>query len=266
MIHLLTTTEELTAYDRWVRSHPQGSLWQSLEWKNYQEALGRETRVYAALEGSQILASALVIIDRTSFDLSNWDIPRGPLTSDQKSVISDQLMETIVVDARRDKCLSLYLSPLQLLTADRWPLTTSTRHEQPEATRIIDLALSEEEILKQMHPKGRYNIGVAKKHGVRVVRSTDVAAFAELMRTTALRDGFRAASERPHRLFLEKLPGSFLLMAYESGIKKIKEMKVIKKNDSSSCESLTSFTSLESSNTPIAGLMGVIWNNGGVRP
>src|SRR3989339_2049719 len=70
---------ELSSYDAWLKAHPHGSLWQSLEWKRYQETLGRETRIYALMEGRQILASALVIIDRTAFGFSTWDIPRGPL-------------------------------------------------------------------------------------------------------------------------------------------------------------------------------------------
>ena len=39
---------------------------------------------------------------------------------------------------------------------------------QPEWRQIIDISQSEEEILNQMKPKGRYNIKVAQKHGVAV--------------------------------------------------------------------------------------------------
>ena len=48
MVQILTTPAEFATYDLWVKSHPQGTLWQSLEWKQYQEALGRETRLYVA--------------------------------------------------------------------------------------------------------------------------------------------------------------------------------------------------------------------------
>lgn len=39
---------------------------------------------------------------------------------------------------------------------------------QPEHTLVLDLNKSEEDILAQMKPKGRYNIKVAEKHGVEV--------------------------------------------------------------------------------------------------
>jgi lipid II:glycine glycyltransferase (peptidoglycan interpeptide bridge formation enzyme) len=108
MIQRLTSQEDLQSYDAWVQSHPRGSLWQSPEWKRYQEALGREVRIYALLEGTQILASALVIIDWTVFGYSTWDIPRGPIGERREG-----LLMTIMNEAKREHCLSLYLSPLK---------------------------------------------------------------------------------------------------------------------------------------------------------
>ncbi len=43
---------------------------------------------------------------------------------------------------------------------------------QPEHTLLIDLTKSEDDILKQMKSKGRYNIKVAEKHGVKVEKGT----------------------------------------------------------------------------------------------
>lgn len=51
---------------------------------------------------------------------------------------------------------------------------------QPEQTRIIDLNQSEEEILAQMKPKGRYNIKVAEKHEVKVEETNDIKRFYKL--------------------------------------------------------------------------------------
>jgi len=227
-IRLLTTAEDLNAYDQWVKTHPQGSLWQSMEWKTYQEALGRETRVYAAIEGQELVGSALVVIDHTSFGLSTWDIQRGPAGR------PDELIQTIVRDAKKDKCLSLYLSPLVPLDNPNLKHNNSPRHEQPEATRILDLRLSEEELLTQMHPKGRYNIKVAEKHGVHVTQSTDTQAYADLAAITGARDHFKTASARQYAAFLKYLPNSFLLLAH--------------------------VPSANGKDKSIAGLIGIFWN------
>ena len=258
---VITSPEDLKQYDRWIKNHPHGNLWQSLEWKTHQEKLGRETRIYIVEDsstpspssfakasedrlpspsafakatadaqggGKMIVASALVIIDRTTFGLSTWDIPRGPLSD-------FRLIEMIMRDAKNNKCISLYLShPVPLLTT-HYSLQTSQRHEQPEATRIIDLTKAQPEILAQMKPKGRYNIRITKKHGVEVNESQDTDIFYELLSQTSKRDGFKPLPKSHYEIFLKVLPGSFLLLA-----------------------------SISTKKTPVAGLMGVCWNTQGI--
>lgn len=226
-IRLLSSPDDLALYEAWVQTHPQGTLWQSLSWKRYQEALGRETRVYGALEGSKIVASALVIIDKTTFGLSTWDMPRGPLgphgmeneqtANGKRTMQSHQLLQRILQDAKKDRCFALYLSPVQELSAFHFPFSISPRHEQPEATRILDLTLSEDQILAQMHQKGRYNIKVAERHGVTVEESQDIDAFYTLLQSTADRDGFQVGPRKRYEKFLKELPGSFLLIALVDG-------------------------------------------------
>lgn len=231
-IRSLSTTEDLHGYDTWIRNHPEGSLWQSLEWKKYQEALGRETRIYALMEGRHIVASALVVIDRTLFGWSTWDIPRGPLWHRElRTEDFGHFLKMIVSDANNSHCLSLFISPITTPPPTPYPLRPTSRHEQPAATRIIDLTRTNEEILRQMKPKGRYNITVAEKNGVRVQESQDCAAFAHLIKITGHRDNFTVHSARHYEAFLRSIEGSFLLMASsEDG-------------------------------EPVAGLLGVIWGS-----
>jgi len=250
---MFTTAEDLAHFDTWVHAHPYGTLWQSVEWKRYQEALGRETRIYALKEGKQILASALVVIDRTSFGLSTWDSPRGPVWGlGIRDWELGKLVETIILDAKKDHCFCLYLSPPAALQATSYKLQASSRHEQPSATRIIDLTVSGEDILKQMKPKGRYNISVAEKHGIHVGRSEDISAFMRLLKKTGQRDNFSIHSARYYEAFLKDLPGSFLLLAFSS-------------------QTPTPVPSPGGGGvprrggvgdtTPVAGLLGVIWGS-----
>ncbi|MDD4628737.1 MAG: peptidoglycan bridge formation glycyltransferase FemA/FemB family protein [Candidatus Peribacteraceae bacterium] len=255
-VRLLTGTKDLERYDAWVKAHPMGSLWQSIEWKTFQEALGRETRIFALMEGAQILASALVVIDRTSFGLSTWDIPRGPLLAEQMNngqwtmdnAVST-LLEQITTDARKDHCLSIYLSPSKQLSIFHSPfrITPSGRHEQPQATRILDLTRTEEEILRQMKPKGRYNITVAEKNGVRVEESQDVDAFYALMKETGGRDRFGILPKAHYETFLKALHGSFLFLA-----------------TAPSPTPLPRIGGGDGGGGVIAGLLGVIWGSNGI--
>jgi len=245
-VRQLTSNGDLKRYDGWLRSHPQGTLWQSLERQQYVESLGQQTRLYVAENDSQITASALVVIDKTAFGFSTWEIPHGPIWAEgvERGAL-DYLLEIIISDARKNKCFAFYISPINTLLPTPYALRPSHRHVYPEATRLIDLRPPEAEILKQMKQKGRYNIRVAEKHGVQVKESTDIDSFYRLVSQTSGRDGFTALPKKNYQSFLNHLPGSFLLLAYSS-------------------ESSASSESSESSQNPIAGLLGVIWNGVGI--
>lgn len=234
-IRRLTTAEDLARYERWVTLHSEGSVWQSLAWKRYQEALGRRVLLYAAEEGDGFATTALVVVDRTVGGLATWEIPRGPLgpSGNGHATVADTFLETIIADARGDGTLALYLSPSKAFPFLHSSFSISSRRIYPEATIFIDLRRREEEILAAMHPKGRYNIKVAERHGVRVERSDDVGAFHHLARQTGRRDGFTILPQHHYEAFLQALHGSFLFLARSK------------------------------SGEPLAGLLGASWNGTG---
>jgi len=252
-IQLLTADNDLSCYEAWVRAHPQGTLWQSLVRKRYAEECGKEVRVYVASDERQAIsdkpqASALVVIDRTTGGFSTWEIARGPLwESGKRQAVSgkpvDVLLERIVEDAKREHCLALYLSLPNELRITNYELRDSNRRVHAKATRIIDLTLSESEILAQMHPKGRYNISIAERHGVTVSEGSvqDIDAFYDLLKDTGSRDGFKIHQKSHYTRFLDCIEGSFLLMAKHSG----------KPFDAAQGK-------------PIAGLIGVVWGLTGI--
>ncbi len=209
-------SEATQEYRTWVENHPQGTLWQSSEWKEYQEALGRQTKIFLMRDSkeSPILVSALIIIDQGSYGLSTWDAPRGPLFSDGlDDARKNSFLKHLKAECKKSKALSLFLSPLQEIAFGK----KSGRHIQPEATRIINLSHPEAEILAQMKQKGRYNIKVAEKSDIKMEQSGYAALFHQLLVKTAERDGFTILPRKHYEIFLQKLPGSFLLLAYRNG-------------------------------------------------
>ncbi len=229
-IRILTNGTDLRRYNEWILTNPEGSLWQSLERKHYLEACGNSVRIYVAEDDpGHILASALISIDKTTGGLSTWEIARGPLWTKSNQLVT-ALLEKIINDAKDDRCIAVYFSPATVLPAHHDAFTTASRHVYPEATRIVDLTKTEDEILAQMHPKGRYNIGVAKKHSIEVSEgsSGDIEAFYELLKGTGSRDGFKISQKSHYTRFLSHLRDSFILMANYQG-------------------------------KPVAGLIGVLW-------
>jgi len=85
-------------------------------------------------------------------------------------------------------------------------------------TAIIDTTLTEEEILSNMKPKGRYNIKLAEKKWV-VVKDVDktdenIQLFYNLMLETTSRDWFSWNKIEYYKIFLKSLDSSKLLLAF----------------------------------------------------
>lgn len=75
-------------------------------------------------------------------------------------------------------------------------------------TFVLDLTLDEEELLKNMHQKTRYNIRVSQKHGVIAAIDNSDSAFGQylnLTRETTKRQKFYAHGEDYHRLMWNTL-------------------------------------------------------------
>jgi peptidoglycan pentaglycine glycine transferase (the first glycine) len=86
--------------------------------------------------------------------------------------------------------------------------------------------MSEEEILKQMHEKGRYNIRLAEKRWVTVesVMPTthNIDTWMSLLHETTSRDGFAHNSRQYYEVFLEELrlssSGGLIFAYYEGSV------------------------------------------------
>ncbi|MDP3772587.1 MAG: peptidoglycan bridge formation glycyltransferase FemA/FemB family protein [bacterium] len=97
--------------------------------------------------------------------------------------------------ARVERALFLKVDPLVSITPPvrRWHFSYSL---QPQESIILDVHESEEELRAALHPKTRYNISLAARHGVVITPmqnkflKDDSALFWTILRETAARDGF----------------------------------------------------------------------------
>ena len=242
----LTMITQLTPKD-YAKFGTDLPLWQSLTWKEYQEALGRKTRLYGLKNANgDIEATALIIIDSTAFGLTTWEIPRGPIGTSDEAILD--LLKGIIGEAKNERCIIIYHSPLRQSSRPNirifeYSNIRSKRHIHPQTTLTIDLTATDEEILSEMKQKGRYNIRVAQKHGVTVKQSDDIDAFYKLLTKTGKRDTFGIHSKHHYENFLKILSNSFLLLAYQKPDNELTSKRV---NDS-----------------PIASVLGTIWNQTG---
>jgi len=94
------------------------------------------------------------------------------------------------------------VSQESILLIKKYKFIKAFEEIQPEYRQIVSITGSEEEILAQMKPKGRYNIRLAQKHGVKIQEIDDMEVFYKLFEETARRDGFTI---RPKAYFKQML-------------------------------------------------------------
>jgi len=146
-----------------------------------------------------------------------------------KSQIAN-LLPQIIALAKAEKCIYIKIEPNWEREAIE-PLYAlgfhqSPFHIQPDCTLYLDLRQDETDLLKQMKPKGRYNIKIATKHEINYQcfdekhPEIEIAlhAFYNLLATTAQRDKFGIHSQSYYRKFIQALyPYSKLYLAYYQG-------------------------------------------------
>lgn len=218
-------------FNHFVNSHPLGSIHQTYEWAQFQAKVkGREKSWTLAVldEQNTIRATAVLIRQKLPLGYSWLYSPRGPLVSFQTSVY-DLLFEEIKKIARQEKAIFLRMDPLIELASGTEIQTTESSDDntwllphfrpahanyQPEWTSKIDLTQNEDDILKNMKPKGRYNIKLAEKKGVKIITpnkhlplETAVEYFYKLLQETTDRDQFFGHLKAYYLDLLTTLPG-----------------------------------------------------------
>jgi lipid II:glycine glycyltransferase (peptidoglycan interpeptide bridge formation enzyme) len=172
---------------------------QSKEWGNFREKTGIKV---IRVDDLQITIHPL---PHTKYTIGY--LPKGPLPS-------KQILTKLQKIGEDEKCVFIQLEPnienINNLKVElkNLGLIPSAHPLFTNYTFILDLTKPEEILLKNMHPKTRYNIRVAEKRGVKVVEDNSAKtfeAYLKLTKETTQRQNFYAHSEHYHRLMWEVL-------------------------------------------------------------
>ncbi|MFH0820330.1 MAG: peptidoglycan bridge formation glycyltransferase FemA/FemB family protein [Candidatus Peregrinibacteria bacterium] len=186
------------------------NLWQHPVWGQFQEAIGRKTWTLEC-PGAQ----ALVIQRAMPFGLNWLEVPRGPLFEDEASLKT--ILEQLKKLGQEQQSVFIRMSCYDPRLSSIPGLHIRNYDNHPQTSLTLDLSGTEEEILEQMKPKGRYNIKVAQKHNLRVAVSDDVELFYNILCVTSERDGFKLHSKDFYQTMLKSLveQAQLLVVYYE---------------------------------------------------
>lgn len=165
-----------------------GSFLQSVAWGRWQEQNGRKVWRYVVTDSdrdndnAQTVLAAQVIQHALPAGKHYLYVPYGPVY-DESRIKNQELskaLECLLTAIHTDfpDAVFIRLEPtynLQLTTYNLRP----TLHIQPGSTILLDMRKSTEELLAGMHPKTRYNMKVAERHGVQIRPLTTPDAQAE---------------------------------------------------------------------------------------
>lgn len=204
-------------YNNFVLSHPLGTIHQLREWGEFQTKTPGRDKFWALdlKSDKEIVASALIIRQSLPFGKCWLYCPRGPLVDYANKKQTAELFAKIAQIAKEEKAVFVRFDPPLLQDDTHLQKIPKTRiahaHYQPESTLFIDLTKSEEQILAQMKPKGRYNIKVAQKHGVTVEQcgANDPPAAREANLQTAIREFYNLFTETTGRDHFSGHPQKF---------------------------------------------------------
>ncbi|HEX8932425.1 MAG TPA: peptidoglycan bridge formation glycyltransferase FemA/FemB family protein [Patescibacteria group bacterium] len=201
----VVTSEEKKEFDS-VVNHPL----QTFEWGEFRKKTGVEVIRRGIFEGNKLISG---------FQLTIHKVPQTPFTigylpkgESPTSEILDELYQI----GKQENCIFIQLEPnivkpqtqYQILST-KYTIQNSAHPLFTKYTFILDLTKSEDELLKAMHPKARYNIKVAQKHNVIVKEDNSDEAFAaylKLTHETTQRQGFFAHTENYHKQQWAALP------------------------------------------------------------
>ena len=232
------TPKQKTAYNKLV-TH----VIQSWEWGEFRKSLGIPLLRYGLYQNSKLIKAFQLTLHKIPFtNKCVGYLPKGPAPD-------KELAEALKKIGRENNCAFIKVEPnvilrklaegslanastsetsSEILRSPQRPQNDSTdssfiRSPKPLFTKynfIVDLTKSEEELLKNMHPKTRYNIRVAQKHGVKVKSRTDDEAFKiylKLYFETTKRQGYHGHNKNYHQKAWETLKEAgmaHILIAY----------------------------------------------------
>ena len=193
---------------------------QSCEWGEFRKSLGIPLLRYGIYKNGKISKAFQLTLHKIPFTKKFVGyLPKGPFPS-------SELGQALTKIGKENNCAFIKVEPNiessnknQELSIDK----KFIKSPKPLFTKynfVIDLTKSEEELLKNTHPKTRYNIKVAQKHGVKVEERVDDEAFniyLKLYFDTTKRQGYHGHNEKYHRKVWQTLRDAKmarLLIAY----------------------------------------------------
>jgi len=202
MIREVNEKQNRTEWNKLVQ-HPM----QTWEWGEFRQLTGVEVARYGIYQDDKLIEPITITIHK--IPLINRRIGYFPKGKE----ITDEQIEVLKIVAKKYRCIYIKCEPKTEMVQKKieWLKQrgfVAGRTLFTPYNFVLEVTPSEEELLKQMKQKTRYNIRLAEKKGVKVeIDNSDEAfeKYLELSRETTKRQGFYAHTTEYHRKMWKEL-------------------------------------------------------------
>ncbi|HPH78872.1 MAG TPA: peptidoglycan bridge formation glycyltransferase FemA/FemB family protein, partial [bacterium] len=216
--------------NQFVAANNPRAITQTGYWLDIEKANQKKSFIIYTTKQQDITASVLLIKQLLPFGKNYLYAPYGPvikkdLTPDQiLPVINDLILEinkfinlqnTVFIrfEPFYQDCHTIF-SALQSSG-----FQSTNEFTQPKDTSILNLRQTEDQLFRSFHQKTRYNIRLAHKKNVKVVKSTDISEikyFYKLLLNTCDRDKFRPHPQKHYQNILQILGPKDIAYVYHA--------------------------------------------------
>lgn len=184
-------------------------LIQSWQWGDFRKSINTPVLRYGIYQDNKLKIAFQITMHKIPFTNKYVGyLPKGPFPD-------KELAQALIKIGKEHNCAFIKIEPdieSSAISRQSSEINKSfIRSPKPLFTKynfVLDLTKTEEEILKNMHPKTRYNIRIAQKHNVKVEERTDDAAFADYLKLyfeTTKRQGYHGHTPLYHKKAWETL-------------------------------------------------------------
>lgn len=218
----MITRIEITDKEKWngaIKELPGVGILQTWEWGQVKQAYGWQPKYFLWLtQKKKVVAAAAILFKDAIVPIIKWSfrtayIPQGPLLNWSDVQLRDQILKEIHQTAEEAGAVFLKIDPEVIMGFDEeiqsdnkenfeanevlaqleeFGYQFSSQQIQFKNTAWLKLNLSEDELLKGMKQKTRYNVRLAGRKGVVVRQGSldDLETLYQMYLETSIRDGF----------------------------------------------------------------------------
>ncbi|MGI6685627.1 MAG: lipid II:glycine glycyltransferase FemX [Bacillota bacterium] len=205
----LIEVSEKDYFNNFIASSPKGHVLQTWEWGELKAKTGwLPLRLMVEKEGHPIAAVSILKRSIPVLKKNIFYAPRGPVLDMKEPGLFSFLLGEIKKLAKIHNAVFLKIDPDVSVKDPLWQVALkkegfrgAEKGEgfegiQPKFVFRLDISPDEEQLMKNLHQKTRYNIRLAERKGVRIDQGTkeDLPVFYQVLQETCARDRFLVRS------------------------------------------------------------------------